>query len=76
MQDKNQLKYLELKLGDVLLEIDTKRLASVHKMKVFGSKNTFYIKYLDNADEQIVSHRHHDRYQKTGHNINEDSDSD
>jgi len=73
---KQPLKYLDLKLGDILLEIDTKRLVSVYKIGYLGSKNTFYIKYLDNADLQIVPHRKHCKYKKTGTNINEDSDDD
>ena len=76
MDNNQSVKHLDIKLGDELLEISTNRLAWVHKTNVFGSKNTFYIKYLDNAKEQIVTHRNHSKYKKTGNNINDDSDDD
>lgn len=73
-----RLPYLEVKLGDEIVDIKSKRLGWVHKKKIFGSKNAFIVTWMDNGEKTaFISRRDHQKIKRTGNNINDsDSDSD
>ena len=76
MEEENKISYLEVELGDEVIEKKTNRLGWVHKKKIFGWKNAFIVQWLDNGDKTgFLSKKDQQYLKKTGHNIN-DSDSD
>lgn len=75
--NKSQLKYLDVKLGDHVMNKNTKRLGCVHKIPYFGKKN-FLVTWLDNGQMTgFLSKKTQQDLVKTGYNIyDSDSDSD
>ena len=74
--EQTKLKYLEVALGDQVMEKTTSRLGWVHKKKLFGSKNSFIVTWMDNGEKTaFMSKKQQQRLKKTGENIY-DSDSD
>lgn len=73
---KKEISYLDVKLGDEVIEKETSRLGWVHKKKIFGSKNSFIVTWMDNGQKSaFLSKKEQQKIQKTGRNIY-DSDSD
>lgn len=70
--------YLIVELGDIVMEISTKRLAHVTKKTVFGSKNGFYATWMNDGTRALfLTRKQHSTIKKTGENINDsDSESD
>ncbi len=68
--------YLDVIIGDEVIEIDTQRLGWIHRKKLFGSKNAFIVIWLDTGEQTaFISRKDQQRLKKTGNNIN-NSDSD
>lgn len=69
--------FLQVELGDEIIEKTTSRLGWVHKKKIFGSKNAFIVTWMDNGEKTaFLSRKDQQRIERTGNNINDDSDDD
>ena len=70
--------YLEVALGDIIMDKISKRLGVVKKKGIHGSPKGFYVTWLDNGELGIFwTRKQQSTVQHTGNNINNpDSDSD
>ena len=78
MNSTSRYPYLEVKLGDEIIDIKSERLGWVHKKEIFGSKGAFMVTWMNNGEKVIfMTRKQQQTIKKTGRNINDsDSESD
>ena len=63
--------YLQVIIGDEVMEIETSRLGWIHRTKIIG-RNSFVVKWLDDGSETLfTSRKQQTKIKKTGRNIND-----
>ena len=71
-----RLPWLDVKVGDVVMHKETKRIGYVHEIGRTFKKTSFIVNWYDNPKEKTLfaSRRTQQELVKTGENFNEDSD--